>query len=77
MAPRNRFAEILNAPVLKPGGTLSEPWAMAFARGFEGVGDVVGPTGAVDGDIALFDGVTGKLLKDGGTLSHLLDLLPE
>jgi hypothetical protein len=29
------------------------------------VGDVVGPAGATDGNIALFDGVTGKLLKDG------------
>jgi len=29
-----------------------------------GTGDVVGPTGATDGNIAVFDGVTGKLLKD-------------
>ena len=33
-----------------------------------GGGDVVGPTGATDGAVALFDGATGKLLKDGGTL---------
>lgn len=33
------------------------------------VGDVYGPGVAVDSDIAEFDGVTGKLLKDGG-LSH-------
>lgn len=31
-----------------------------------GTGDVVGPAGAVDENIAVFDGVTGKLLKDGG-----------
>jgi hypothetical protein len=32
-------------------------------------GDVVGPAGAVDGDVTLFDGPTGKLIKDGGTPS--------
>lgn len=30
-----------------------------------GSGDVVGPAGATDGNFALFDGTTGKLLKDG------------
>lgn len=29
-------------------------------------GDVVGPASATDGNLAVFDGVTGKLLKDGG-----------
>lgn len=33
-----------------------------------GSGDVVGPAGATDSSVALFDGVTGKLLKDGGAL---------
>jgi hypothetical protein len=31
-----------------------------------GTGDVVGPAGATDGHLALFDGATGKLIKDGG-----------
>lgn len=31
-----------------------------------GTGDVVGPASAVDGHLAVFDGVTGKLIKDGG-----------
>lgn len=31
-----------------------------------GTGDVVGPAGAVDGNIAIFDGVTGKLIEDSG-----------
>lgn len=31
-----------------------------------GAGDVVGPASSTDGDIALFDGATGKLLQDGG-----------
>ena len=30
-----------------------------------GAGDVIGPASAVDGDIVLFNGVTGKLIKDG------------
>ena len=34
-----------------------------------GVGDVVGPSSAVNNGVALFDGTTGKLLKDGGTLA--------
>jgi len=29
-------------------------------------GDVVGPASAVDGNLAVFDGVTGKLIRDGG-----------
>ncbi|MGN2244947.1 hypothetical protein ACFWZU_15740 [Frateuria sp. GZRR33] len=33
-----------------------------------GSGDVVGPASATDSDVALFDGTTGKLLKDGGSL---------
>lgn len=31
------------------------------------LGDVVGPTASTDGHVALFDGTTGKLIKDGGT----------
>lgn len=33
-----------------------------------GTGDVVGPTSSTDGAVALFDGTTGKLLKDGVVL---------
>ncbi|MEO5366701.1 MAG: hypothetical protein H7831_10170 [Magnetococcus sp. WYHC-3] len=33
-----------------------------------GTGDVVGPASAVDSRIAAFDGTTGKLIKDGGSL---------
>jgi len=43
------------------GGTLS-------ATGGGGSGDVVGPASAVSGNVSLFDGTTGKLIKDGGTL---------
>lgn len=33
-----------------------------------GAGDFVGPAGATDGHLVVFDGVTGKLGKDGGTV---------
>lgn len=33
---------------------------------------VKGPSSAVDGNIAIFDGPTGKIIKDGGTAAHLL-----
>jgi hypothetical protein len=39
-----------------------------------GIGDVVGPAAATDSNFSLFDGVTGKLIKDGpavGTLASL------
>ncbi len=53
-------AEIsLGANLVMTGSVLS-----ATAGG--GVGDVVGPAVAVDGDFALFDGTTGKLIKDAG-----------
>jgi hypothetical protein len=31
-------------------------------------GAVIGPATAIDGNVTLFDGITGKLVKDGGTL---------
>lgn len=37
------------------------------AGGGGGGGDVVGPVAAVNNNIAVYDGVTGKLIKDGGT----------
>jgi len=33
-----------------------------------GGGDVVGPAGATDGHLAVFDGATGKVIKDGGAV---------
>ena len=40
--------------------------ALEFISPPAGTGDVVGPAGATDGHLAVFDGATGKLLKDGG-----------
>jgi hypothetical protein len=44
-----------------------------------GTGDFVGPAGARDGNMVLFDGTTGKLGKDGGPVpdvSGKMDLVP-
>ncbi len=38
------------------------------ASGSAGAGNVVGPASAVSGNVVLFDGTTGKLIKDGGAL---------
>lgn len=36
-----------------------------------GGGDVVGPASATDNAVALYDGTTGKLLKDGSTIAQI------
>lgn len=41
-------------------------WVPATVSGGGGSGDVVGPASSTNSHIALFDGITGKLLKDGG-----------
>jgi hypothetical protein len=42
-----------------------------------GLGDVVGPASAVDDRIATYDGVTGKLIQDGGySIADLIALIP-
>jgi hypothetical protein len=40
--------------------------------GGAGTGDVVGPASSTDSHVALFDGITGKLLKDGGAMPAAL-----
>lgn len=49
-------------------------WQVLAAKGEDGTGtgDVVGPSGAATDRIAVFDGTTGKLIKDGGvTIAQL------
>lgn len=48
---------------------------LAIPPGGGGTGDVVGPASSTDGRIALFDGVTGKLLKVGTLNEAVLALL--
>jgi hypothetical protein len=52
-----------NSQILSYNGT---NWVNVNAG--SGSGDVVGPASAVDSGVALFDGTTGKLIKDGGVL---------
>lgn len=61
--------------------TTAEPphadWDLLAAKGADGAGtgDVVGPASATGDNIVLFDGATGKLIKDGGVpLSSKADL---
>ncbi len=51
------------------GASWATVWDLVAAKGADGlgVGDVVGPASSVDGEITLFDGVTGKLLKRATT----------
>ncbi len=58
-------------------------WDLVALKGTDGAGsgDVVGPVASTNNNIAVFDGTTGKLIKDGGaTLASkqdALDYIPE
>lgn len=60
----------VNGQFLQTQGAGADPmWSSP-----SGSGDVVGPASAVNDNIALFDGATGKLIKDGGeTLANVKD----
>lgn len=48
---------------------------VTISGGGGGSGDVVGPASAIDDRIATFDGVTGKLIQDGGmTIADIVAL---
>jgi len=47
--------------------TTIETYINSGFGGTGGTGDVVGPASAVNTNIAVFDGITGKLIADGGT----------
>ncbi|MCX5581312.1 hypothetical protein [Kaistia terrae] len=71
-------------PVVPVGGsgslTNGAPLVLSFTRtgnkGSDGLGagDVVGPTSVTDGALALFNGTTGKLLKNGATVPSAFGL---
>jgi hypothetical protein len=44
---------------------------LSWGAGGGGSGDVVGPASSTDEAVALFDGTTGKLLKDGQTIAQI------
>lgn len=49
-------------------GSPTPSWAVDPSGGGGGSGDVVGPGSSLDSEVALFDGLTGKLIKGGGAL---------
>lgn len=68
------FGEILSNIALGAGQSVrrnaGDSAFEAFTPGAGGSGDVVGPASAVDSRVVMFDGTTGKLIKDSGvTLS--------
>ena len=52
------------------GGVLKD-CTVSDVRGTAGTGDVVGPASATADAVALFDGTTGKLLKNGETIASI------
>lgn len=62
-----------NAPPVLPT-TSNTYWSLLARQGTDGAGtgDVVGPNGATNDHVALFDGTTGKLLKDGFSVSSFM-----
>lgn len=52
---------------LQLGTNLSITGTTLNASGGSGSGDVVGPVSSTNDNIAVFDGTTGKIIKDGGT----------
>lgn len=55
---------------IEQGGS-SRKATIADIRGAAGTGDVVGPASATNDAVALFDGTTGKLLKNGVTVAEI------
>lgn len=69
------YAPVEGIVVNLAGATVTWDGA-AYVATASGAGDVVGPASAVDDSIATFDGVTGKLLQDGGAKVADLRLSP-
>lgn len=61
-----------NVPSVAPGtsGNVMKSDGTEWVSGtIAGTGDVVGPASVVDGHSVIFDGTTGKLIKDGGAVA--------
>jgi hypothetical protein len=59
------------------GGTLTAPFTLSDVTNGAGggSGNVIGPLSAVNNDVAVFDGVTGSLIKDSGqTIAQIIAL---
>lgn len=59
-----------SATVTNVGTSSAAVFDFSIPRGADGAGsgDVIGPASSVNNGVALFDGLTGNLLKDGGVL---------
>jgi hypothetical protein len=57
-----------------PNGSVTDNGDGSVTISIAGSGDVSGPSSAVDGHLAVFDGASGKVLKDGGVVPTLLPL---
>ena len=62
------LAELVGAAGTFPIFTGAGAMDLADLSDYAGDGDVKGPASSTDSNVALFDGTTGKLLKDGGAL---------
>lgn len=77
---RSSFIALQSVPVGESPSSTFPPvdtayWGVLVEAGENGTGtgDVVGPSGAVADRIAVFDGTTGKIIKDGGkTLAEIV-----
>jgi hypothetical protein len=70
------FTGIPAAPTATAGTSNTQIATTGFVAGaVSGFGSVVGPASSVNSDIALFNGVTGKLIKDSGVLLSSLATL--
>jgi hypothetical protein len=56
--------------IIFPNGTLTDNGSgvVTYTPPIAGDGDVIGPASAVDGHLVVFDGATGKIVKDGGAV---------
>lgn len=76
LAPLNSpvFTGIPQAPTAAPGTSTAQLATTAFVEG-EIAGKVDGPASSVNNDIALFNGATGKIVKDSGVQLAAVALL--
>ena len=63
----------VSTTITSTGTNSNIPTELAVYNAMVSRGDVYGPVSSVDGNVVLFDGVTGKLIKDGLSVVTILD----
>lgn len=62
----------ISTPPVGTAPTNTTYWQLVAQKGADGTGDVSGPSSSTNNNIAVFDGTTGKAIKDGGkTISEI------